>query len=207
MRTIAFAARKGGCSKSTLTAHLAVEAAKGQPVTLVDVDSQHSLTDWWNDRAADTPILMETRLAQLQKELELVRGNPGLVMIDTPPIESATIAAVIKLADLVIIPVKPSPNDLRGVTATVEMCQRAGKPFVFVITQAIPRTNIAEQARAVLATYGRVVPTVMHNRVDYAAAMADGRTAPEIDPSGKAATEIAEIWKVISKQISRSVYK
>ena len=203
MRTIVFAARKGGCSKTTLAAHLAVEASKRQPVTLIDADPQHSLTDWWNDRQADTPALMDAPLARLGMELKAVAGQPGLVMIDTPPLDSRAIETVIELADLVIIPVKPSPNDLRGVSATVELVQKAGKPFLFVIAQAIPRTNITDEAQAVLAEVGRVVPTVMHNRVDYAGAMTDGRTAQEIDPGGKAANEIAEVWQYIRKHLGK----
>ena len=208
MKTIAFAARKGGCSKSTLVAHLAVEAAKKQPVTLIDTDSQQTLTAWWDDRQNEAGLRMvDVRLEKLAGELSNLVDTPGLVLIDTPPMENQTIMAVIGMADLVIIPCKPSPNDLRGVAATVEMCKVANKPFIFVIAQAIPRTNIAEQARSVLASIGRVVPTVMHNRVDYAASMADGRTAPELFPNGKAAAEVTGIWRYLSQQLSKTATK
>ena len=61
--------------------------------------------------------------------------------------------ARIQVADLVIIPVKPSPHDLRGVGATVELCQRAQRPFVFVLTQAIGRSGIVQQALLALSQH------------------------------------------------------
>ena len=43
-----------------------------------------------------------------------------LVVIDTPPAITATIVEVIRMADLVVMPTRPSPHDLRAVGATVE---------------------------------------------------------------------------------------
>lgn len=203
MQTIVLAARKGGCSKTTLAAHLAVEASKSRAVTLVDCDPQHSLTDWWNDREADTPALLEAPVNRLAYELQNARTEDGLVIIDTPPLDSDTISAVVALADMVVIPVKPSPHDLRGVGVTVDLVRNAGKPFVFVITQAIQRALITQEAMAALSEFGPVSASVMYYRVDYAASMTDGRTAPEIDGKGKASEEIASLWRYLSKQLNK----
>ena len=71
MQTIVFAARKGGSGKTTLAAHLAIEAeaAGNGPVTLIDTDPQQSLTAWWNDRKAESPLLLELALGGLPTEL------------------------------------------------------------------------------------------------------------------------------------------
>lgn len=204
MKTLVFAARKGGSSKTTLLAHISVEASKTQPVTLIDSDAQPSLTGWWEAREAGTPTLMDVPLVKLAKELAKAADKPGLVMIDTPPHNEATIASVMALADLIIIPVKPSPNDLRAIGATIDMARASGKPFVFVICQAIARTTIVEEARALLAAHGPVVATVMHNRLAYAVGMADGRTAQELGAKSRAASEISAIWKAISKQLTKT---
>ena len=127
------------------------------------------------------------------------------MFIDTPPIDNHIIIPVIEVADIVVIPIKPSMNDLRGAATTLGLCTRANKPFVFVIAQAIPRTNIAEQARLVLGVHGTVLPTVMHNRLAYASAMGMGLVAQEIDPSGKAADEIAAIWKSINTRLGKAL--
>jgi chromosome partitioning protein len=206
MRTLVFAARKGGSGKTTLTAHLAVqsEVAGNGPVTLIDTDPQQSLTAWWNDRKEQSPLLLDLAIGGLPSELSRVRSAPGFVMIDTPPLDSRVIAAVIDVADLVVIPVKPSPHDLRGVGVTVEICKKARRPFVFVVTQAVQRATLTQQAPLILSQFGPVATSIVYNRVDYAGAMTDGRTAQEIDPKGKAAAEINELWKYIFQQLSIS---
>lgn len=205
MKAIALAARKGGSSKTTLAAHIAVEASADQKVMLVDTDPQGSLTYWWDDRKADVPGLLDVSLARVKQELDKVRGQEGLVVIDTPPLDSSMISAVLEAVDLVVIPVKPSPHDLRGVAVTVELAKKAGKPFLFVITQAVTRAQITAQARPVLEKYGPVAATIMSYRVDFAGAMTDGRTVQELDPGGKAAGEIAGIWNDVKLHISHAV--
>ena len=206
MQTIVFAARKGGSGKTTLAAHLAIEAeaAGNGPVTLIDTDPQQSLTAWWNDRKAESPLLLELALGGLPTELSKVRSAPGFVMIDTPPLDSGVIAAVIDVADLVVIPVKPSPHDLRGVGVTVEICKRARRPFVFVVMQAVQRATLTQQASLILSQFGPVATSIVYNRVDYAGAMTDGRTVQEIDPKGKAAAEVEDLWIYVFQQLSMS---
>ena len=202
------AARKGGASKTTLAAHLGVaaEEAGAGPVTFLDTDPQKTLTAWWHDRQADAPVLMEgVSREQLRAELQRVRRQPGLVVIDTPPLETGTIGDVMAMADLIVIPVRPSPNDFRGVSVTVDLAKQVGKPFVFVVTQAIPRTSLTQQAGLILSQFGPVATTVMHNRVDYAASMTDGRTVQEIDPKGKGAAEMRDLWKYLAQHLSNTV--
>ena len=206
MKIVVFAARKGGSGKTTLAAHVAVQAgaAGNGPVTLIDTDPQQSLTAWWNDRKAESPRLLELALGRLPAELGKVRAAPGFVIIDTPPLDSAVIASVIDVADLVVIPVKPSPHDLRGVGVTVEICRKGGRPFVFAVTQAIQRATLTQQALLILSQFGPVATSIIYNRVDYAGAMTDGRTVQEIDPKGKASGEIAELWIYLVQQLSIS---
>jgi chromosome partitioning protein len=206
MQTIVFAARKGGAGKTTIAAHLAVQAqlAGHGPITLIDTDPQQSLTAWWNDRESESPRLLEIPLPRLAIELAHVRSAPGFVMVDTPPLDSAVIAAVVDVADLVVIPVRPSPHDLRGVSVTVELCKKARRPFVFVVTQAVQRATLTQQAPLILSQFGPVATSILYNRVDYAGAMTDGRTAQELDSRGKAAAEIEQLWSYVSQQLSIS---
>ena len=75
MLTIALAAQKGGVGKTTLAAHLAVQAERSGagPVALIDADPQASLADWWNDREAETPVFVQTTLLRLRKDIERMR--------------------------------------------------------------------------------------------------------------------------------------
>ena len=200
MRIIALASQKGGSGKTTIAAHLAVQAGRvGQgPAVLVDTDPQESLSEWWRERKDDTPALATVTLDKLEANLaELRNYGTAVALIDTPPALTASIERVIAIADLVLIPARPSPHDLRAIGATVEMARRAGKPFLFVINGAAPRANITAEAVAALSEHGRVAPVILYQRTDYAASMIDGRTVMELAPSSRSSVEIAELWKYV----------
>ena len=133
---------------------------------------------------------------------QLRTRGAAITIIDTPPALTASIEQVIAIADLVLIPARPSPHDLRAIGATVKMARRAGKPFLFVVNGAAPRANITAEAVAALSEHGRVAPIVLYQRTDYAVSMIDGRTVMETGATGRSAQEIAELWKYIHAQIS-----
>jgi chromosome partitioning protein len=193
LKIIVFASRKGGTGKTTLTGHVAVavEAAGHGPVVLMDGDPQGSLADWWDAREAMTPAFAACASAELAASCaQLAADGAAWCLIDTPPAAGDATRAAIAVADLVIIPVRPSPHDLRAIGATIDMCRDAGRPFVFVVTQAKPLTAITAQIVAALSEHGQVAPILIGDRVAYASAMADGRTVTELDPRGKPAAEV-----------------
>ena len=208
MRTIVIASPKGGTGKSTLTGHLAVEAERqgSGPVAIVDTDPQGTLSDWWNARQTPTPLFAAADIAQLRSHLEALREHGiELVIIDTPPAFTQTTHRTLALADLVVVPVRPSPHDLRAVGAVIEAVEQQGKPFVFVVNAAIPRTHIALDAVRALAQHGKVAPVTLHNRIDFATSMVDGRTAGELNEKSRSADEIAELWIYVNNQLHRSI--
>jgi chromosome partitioning protein len=204
MRVIVVASQKGGVGKTTIAAHLAVHACMvGQgPAVLIDTDPQGSLSEWWDarndehERNGDGLLLATVKLDDLATRLaELRRNGASVAIIDTPPALTASIKQVIEIADLVVIPARPSPHDLRAIGATVNMTRRAGKPFLFVINGAAPRANITAEAVAALSEHGRVAPVILYQRTDYAASMIDGRTVMETAVASRSTQEIAELWK------------
>jgi chromosome partitioning protein len=204
MKTIVLASQKGGAGKTTLAAHLAIEAERvgSGPAVLIDTDPQGSLAAWWNSRQADTPALAATTLAELPAKLEaLAAAGYKLAVIDTPPAITGAIRDVVKLADLVVIPTRPSPHDLRAVGSTVDIAQETGRPFVFAVTQAKPTARLTVQAVAALSAHGTVAPSIIHDRVDFAASMVDGRTVQETDPKGRSAGEITELFSFVQARI------
>lgn len=207
MRVLALASQKGGSGKTTLSGHLAVQAqlSGSGPVVLIDIDPQGSLADWWNEREAEMPAFAQTTVARLVTDLEMLRQKGfKLAVIDTPPAITVAIQSVLSVAELVVIPTRPSPHDLRAAGATVELCERAGKPLIFVVNAATPRAKITYEAAVALSQHGTVAPVTLHHRTDYAASMIDGRTVMEIEPNGKSAQEIVELWTYIADRLEKN---
>ncbi len=206
MQIIGIASQKGGSGKTTLAGHLAVQAeqAGASPVALIDTDPQGSLSAWWNAREAETPCFARTTAATLKQDVEQLRAlGMKLLFIDTPPAIEATIGDVIELCDLVLIPVRPSPHDLRAAGATVELVERAGKPLIFIINAATPRARITNEAVMALSQHGTLAPVILHQRTGFAASMIDGRTVGELKGETRSAEEIASLWDYISHRLNR----
>ena len=207
MRVLALASQKGGSGKTTLSGHLAVQAqrAGAGPVVLIDIDPQASLADWWNERQDEFPAFAQTTVARLATDLAILRSQGfKLAVIDTPPAITMAIQSVIAVAELIVVPTRPSPHDLRAVGATVDMCERAGKPLIFVVNAALPKARITGEAAIALSQHGTVAPVTIHNRVDFAASMIDGRTVMEVDPNGKSSQEVVALWNYIADRLERN---
>jgi chromosome partitioning protein len=200
------ASQKGGSGKTTLSGHLAVEAerAGAGPVALVDTDPQGSLAMWWNARQAPTPLFVKAGLNDLGQTLaRLAASGIRLTIIDTPPAITESISQVVAYADLVIVPTRPSPHDLRAVGATVDIAERHHKPLVFILNEATARARITGESAVALSQHGTVAPVTLHHRVDFAASMIDGRTVGEVVPNSASAREVTEMWLYIQAKLSR----
>jgi chromosome partitioning protein len=206
MKVIAVTSQKGGTGKTTLSGHLAVQAERAGlgPVALVDTDPQGSLTLWWNARQAETPAFVQTSIAGLGADLDRLRAaGVKLVFIDTPPAITWAIIEVIKVADMVVIPVRPSPHDLAASGTTVDMVDNLGKPMVFVVNGASPRARITGEAAVALSQHGTVAPVTVHHRTEFAASMIDGRTVMELPRTSRSAGEIEALWDYLARRLER----
>jgi chromosome partitioning protein len=208
MRVMAFASQKGGSGKTTLAGHVAVQAerAGAGPVAIIDADPQGSLSDWWNCREAETPAFAQTFISRLNEDIERMREiGIELLIFDTPPAITATIEQVVRLCDLVVIPTRPSPHDLRAVGATVDLCEKLDKPLVFILNGATQRARITAEAAIALSQAGTVAPVTIHHRTEFASSMIDGRTVMEISCNPRSVEEIEQLWDYLSDRLERSV--
>jgi chromosome partitioning protein len=206
MKTMVIQSQKGGSGKTMLAAHLAVEAERNSEAAwVIDTDRQATLSLWHERRKNDTPQRLDAPLERMPDALAKVAGQGGAYcFIDSAPTISEQNTKLLRLADLVLIPVRPSPSDLWAVAETVAQVKNANKPFIFVLTQAKPQATITAQAVAALSEHGRVAQAFIADRVAYAAAMTGGNTAPELSAKGPAAQEIAALWNEIKACFSES---
>jgi len=200
MKVITLAAQKGGAGKTTLAVHLAVQAHKaGERVVLVDTDPQGSATAWARARGEDAPVIVAATSSQLSDVMTAAR-NDGmtLVILDTPP----HAAAASTLADLVLVPVRPSAFDLAASGASAEIA-RTAKRAAFVLSACPSRAPEIMEARKALELQGLpVLDTEIGERRSYARAVASGRAVAEFEPAGRAAHEISQLWREIKKVIA-----
>jgi len=207
MKIIAIASRKGGVGKTTLAGHLAVQAERsGQgPVGLMDIDPQGNLSDWWNARPVASPLYVRIPLERLGEEISnLSKQGLRYLFVDTPPTVNPEVGDLIALAELVVIPTRPGPHDLRSIGATIDLAERLGKPLVFVVNAAIANARITNETLALLSRHGHLAPTVVHQRVAFASSMTDGRTVMELAPRSPGSEEIEGLWSYLHQRIAGS---
>jgi chromosome partitioning protein len=207
MRVIVLASRKGGAGKTTICSALAVEAQrrKAGPVALIDTDPMGGLAHWWNERQDETPAFAKVGDGGLKSTLADLQGQGvKTVFIDTPPMAGDPLRPILSAADLVIIPVVPSPNDLRAIGDTLALVEETRRPMIFVVNNA-GRGRLTGQAAIALSQHGTVSPVTLQTRQDYRSAMIDGRSPGEVDPRSKSAEEITGLWDYVSGRLVREL--
>lgn len=207
MKTIVIANQKGGSGKSTLTVHLAAaaEAAGDGPAIITDTDPQGTAGDWFNQRrkaGLETPRYAPLALDNLTGKLRaLDDAGAAYLFIDTAPSVGAVNAELFAAADLILIPLNPTPADLRALVKGLPLVKAAGKPFNFILTRVRANLRNNDGAAMALDALGLVMPVRMHERVIYAETFAHGKTALEIEPNGVAALEVEELWESVKARI------
>jgi chromosome partitioning protein len=204
MKTLAFLGQKGGSGKTTLAVHTAVAAQEsGEKVVIVDTDIQKSAGTWSQSRSDAAPTVVSVAASSLADVLAAARHDAmTLCIIDTAPHAAPDAARVAAVADLVIIPCRPTAFDLAAVGAATEIVQAAKARAAFVLSACPVRAPEIAETRAVLESFGfPVAPFEITDRRAFARAVATGRAVTEFDSEGKAAEEIRSLWKWIREQM------
>lgn len=206
MNVIALISQKGGSGKTTLAVALAVAHQRaGGSSAVADLDPQGSAVAWHRFRDGEPPLVESVHPPRLSRALNAFRAaGVDLVVIDTAPHASAGALAASKLADLVLVPCRPSAPDLAAISASLEVTTLAAAPAVVLLNAVPPRGSLADEAAgAVRGIGGTVAPLALGSRVAHVHAFTLGRTAQEFEPRGKAAADAQRLYRWTMAELHR----
>lgn len=190
--------QKGGAGKSTLARAFAVAGLMdGRRAAIIDADPQGTVAGWAKRRQAKAPAVVGLDGRTLADVLADLRDKGAeLAIIDTPPHVKPLVSIAATEADAVAVPVRPSPDDLAAVGGTLAIVREIGKPAGIILNHAPVKSPALTMARAALSTFGLpIAPVALVERMAHQYAAAEGLTALEREPDGKAAAEIREVWQ------------
>ena len=207
MLTVAIVSQKGGAGKTTLAVHLGTIAHEaGLPTVIVDTDPQATASRWGKWRGGRDPDVIDCASHGLlaDKLAAIRKAGAAFVVIDTPPAADIMAREVCRVADLLLIPCRPRAFDLDAVRTTAELAKASGKPAFVVFMGGPPRGSVLyPEATDLVQRIGlQVAPAMLPERAAFHHSVAGGKAAMEIEPNGKAAEDVARLWKWIGKQDS-----
>jgi chromosome partitioning protein len=195
-KVLTMAQQKGGAGKTTLVAQLAVAfAMSGQRVALVDIDPQGSLTRWFRVReeAGDAGRITLAAVTgwRAQSVVEKLKSQYDLVLVDSAPHAEIEAKIAVRTADLIVVPLQPSPLDLWATEPTLALARAEKRPVLIVINRTTTRVRLVEALTDRIGALGATVAaSAIGNRTPFAASLLEGRGVVETDPRSKAAEEI-----------------
>ncbi len=189
--------RKGGCGKTTIAVNLAGAFARAGFVTaLADADRQRSALGWLAARHAEAASI--TGVDWRKQPGEVPKSTERLV-IDAPAgLRRSDLEELVAVADLVLVPVLPSPFDEASSTRHLDQLAalapiRKGKAVVLVVANRLrPRSRAAARLEAFLARLGHPPVARLAERTIYGELALGG--ASLFDAPGRARAALAD-WR------------
>jgi chromosome partitioning protein len=205
MPTIAIISQKGGAGKTTVALHLAAAAQDAGRVALViDTDPQATASQWAAWRRDAPPEVIDSPPPRLAAKVAQATGQGAeVIVIDTPPHADSAARAAVEVADLVLIPCRPSAFDLAAIQTSAKLVQLLRKPAFVVFSAGSPNApRIYAEAGELVESYGTpACPVLLPDRAAFRHASAEGRTVMETEPASRAAHDVRELYRWVCRQL------
>lgn len=193
--SILVANSKGGCGKTTMATNLAGAFARGGLKTMIaDVDKQKSSLNWLKRRSDGLPLIDGV---DWTREIIPVKKRVQRLVIDAPAaISVKRFSQLLKMADLILLPVLPSAFDQAATKKFLKKVddlkpiRKNRKPVGIVANKVRARTRACQELEAFLATLGHPVVTRLADRAVYTDAAYSGESIfDRLDRVGRTAQE------------------
>ena len=203
-RVITVAQQKGGTGKTMLAANLAAALAASGRVAVVDADPQGSLRRWAGLRqgrpGAAALTCVEAAVWRLGTELDRLRRSHDMVVIDSPPRIDTEARIAVRAADLVLVPVQPSPPDLWAAEGTLALAAAERRASRVVLNRVPPASRMRAQIEAEIAGHRwPCLRAALGNRTGFALAFAEGLSVAEYAPRSVAAAELRALTEEVQE--------
>ncbi len=206
-KVIAVLNQKGGSGKTTISTNVASWLhSQGESTLLVDLDPQGSASDWADAREGDELCPVVRMGKSISRDLPKIARDYDWVVIDGAPQVSELAAAAVRAADVVLIPVQPSPYDIWACSDLVELLKvrqevTDGHPRgAFVISRAIKNTRLSGEVMQALEGYELpIFANGTTQKVDYANTAKWGGSVVDLEDEHKARFEIKMLVKELKE--------
>ena len=210
---MALVSRKGGTGKTSLAMNLAEAlSTRRRRVMVVDLDRGADAAKW-RDRGGELSFTVKrvdsrTGEPEMTRNINEMRAEADLLILDTPPANSRVMSRAIQMADLVLIPTGPSALD---VMATVEVVKdameilendnRRAPRIALVPSRLISGTRLAKELPKELKKFSLPVAPGIGQRVEFAAAGAEGRA---VRPKSQAGLEVSRLARFVVRNLRQT---